>query len=378
MKKIITTVGTSLITNAIEDENIKLKKSIYDELKNKKYSDINNAGVLNYINPLKTSLDKIYSSGPNISAEIASIIKISEQEKDHIEVYLIATDTILSPICAEYVQKWFTVNKVENIDKVFFEYSPKFIIEKLQVKLKTDFEKDGLTNLFSRIRDIAASYWDNCILNITGGYKSLIPYMTIISQINKIPAYYNFQETKDDKFDLLKIPNVPINIDFSLFERYRNRLLTDIISIDKATDYDFLNELGSLLEPVENNETMLTALGLELWEKYKEKFFLFYCSEEVYLEFSKQKDIQRIFVTKFHSKLERDSKIKPELQHKSVFKDGNNNNRIYYFEHNSCVYVYKTFENHAMHESFLLTPFNENIKKGIIENSKPYKIQITK
>jgi hypothetical protein len=35
-------------------------------------------------------------------------------------------------------------------------------------------------------------YWDDVVLNITGGYKAIIPIMSIIGQIRKLPTYYIF------------------------------------------------------------------------------------------------------------------------------------------------------------------------------------------
>ncbi len=367
MIKLITTVGTSFITNNLEVGTI---KEHFNSLKNQRFEENNRRA-----DKLKTELKKINANSNTICAEIDSIKKIAAELKEDIEVYLIATDTILSPICAEFIRDYFKNQQVKYISDVHFDYNKNYIIENLQVKSKSDFEKEGLSNLFIRIRQIAGGYWANCILNITGGYKALIPYMSIIAQVNRIPAYYNFQETKDENFDLLRIPNIPINIDYALFEKYWDELNLIADEGISPENYQLERDLESIVEK-DNQSMYLTSLGYALWEKYKESFFVFYCPDEVFTEFNKQEDIKRIFSTKFHSKIERASKVKSEQQHKTVFKDGNNNNRIYYFEKEDMVYVYKTLENHSLHEKFLLTSFNEQIRNDIVKNSKPRKIKI--
>ena len=122
---------------------------------------------------------------------------------------------------------------------------------------------------------------------------------------------------------------------------------------------------------------MFNSLGFALWEKYKNQFFIFKCPDEVWFDIEKQKEIQRILASKFYEPQERESKNKPEKQHKFMFKDGDNNNRIYHFGKQGVVFIYRTFENHAEHERFLKTPFNEDIKYQIIKNSKTRKIKIT-
>ena len=65
MKKIITTVGTSLITNAIEKDVV--KKGAYEQLFSKNYSQTKDSSLSQYISTIKKGLDeyiKSYQSGP--------------------------------------------------------------------------------------------------------------------------------------------------------------------------------------------------------------------------------------------------------------------------------------------------------------------------
>jgi len=371
MKRIITTVGTSMLTNALGtnvSSNIDFKRT-----RGLRFKDGENRA--SQIEKLKNILTKHIkqNTDTSISAEIDSIIKIANEYKEDCDVYLIATDTIQSPICAEYIQKWFEQNKIEFISTIHFRNTSEFIIEDLQVKQKRAFERNGLTNLFSRINTIAGGYWDNVVFNITGGYKALIPYMSLIAQINNLPAYYNFQESNDDNFDLLKIPNIPISVDFGLFEKYWKEIEKIATTGEIDDDFQLKQDLASILE-IEGDLIMLSSLGLVLWEKYKSRFFLFKCSDIVWEEIEVQQDIKRILADKFSDYNHRKSKTERKQVH-YVFDDGNNNNRIYYLEKGKLVYVYKTFENEGKAKAFIETSINE---EQILNNSKLRKIEITK
>ena len=63
------------------------------------------------------------------------------------------------------------------------------VISDLQVKDSKRFIK-GMRNLIDEIFEIADEYWGNVIMNITGGYKASIPYLTILAQLNGCPIYY--------------------------------------------------------------------------------------------------------------------------------------------------------------------------------------------
>ena len=108
------------------------------------------------------------------------------------------------------------------------------------------------------------------IFNITGGYKAVIPYMTIMAQINGCDAYYIFEDEKA----LIKIPKAPLHVNFEEIER----------------NYELLKELENGIEDYPN------------W---------------------RNKNYRRILQTKFHFKEQRESKSEMKNGH-LVFDDGNN------------------------------------------------------
>jgi len=275
MKKIITTVGTSLLSNAEKHE---FEVRNYKYLTNKSYNDSNDEEVLEKTKKIKKELDKyIQSSDTSLSAEIASIVKIKQEIKEDIEVYLLATDTVLAPLCAEYIKKYFNNEIIVHFNK------EKHIIKSLQVQSKDNFEKIGVPNLLSELDNIAQNgfYWDDIILNITGGYKGIIPIMTIIGQVYNLPVYYIFEENENQKCELIKIAKVPLSFNYSIFDKFYDIFAfieAEEICEIKSLKKDFVENVQSCLINDEKNETCwFSPIGRILWEKFKKQFFIFYC-----------------------------------------------------------------------------------------------------
>lgn len=352
MKKIITTVGTSLFTNY----NDKKSESINKDIKDEPYSEYESWEE--DIADIKAKLLP-FAKEENSCAELTSIKKLQEKYED-IEVYLIATDTIESVLVCEILK--------EVLDNVKFNLKYD-VIGKLQVENYKDF-KEGLSNLINRLYGISSNYYDNVILNITGGYKAVIPYLTIFGQVNSVPLYYIFENSDS----LISIPKIPLSIDEGLFDKYWKEfeeIIKEGVVEKSSLNYNFLIEMESLFE-IDNEFVALNPLGTILWRRYREKFFIFYAPNEVIKEIEKQSDIQRILEIKFWQET-RESKTERKNGH-LVYDDGNNVNRIFYFIDNEVIYIYKTFDSgHDEYEKFINgTTVN---KKEIKENSQIKKIK---
>jgi putative CRISPR-associated protein (TIGR02619 family) len=214
MKKVISTVGTSFIENYekttqdyLTDGNT-LKKPVrnFDDA----YYDGNVTELLSWAS--KCAPEKI-------SAELASIVKLSETYKEEqIEVYLLSSDTASSYTCALAAKKYFEDNNNISVKEVT-------VIENLRLENLTIFNlgKDNLIREISKLIDKAEPGNDrkkwkevskNFIFNVTGGYKGIIPILTILSQLYECEIIYKFEESDG----LLKIPRIPINFDPVLTE----------------------------------------------------------------------------------------------------------------------------------------------------------------
>jgi len=280
MKKVITTVGTSIFENYRKEKNdISINYEVIKDRPVKDWVDYKERW-----SPIKDSIIKWAKGKENASAEIKSIFKLKGRIKEPLDVYLIATDTISSRLAAEIIMDIMDSNKPDNIN---FYFEPKEdVIKDLQVKDVIRF-KGGLENLIKRIDNIAGGYWNNVIINITGGYKVIIPYLTIVGQINKCSIYYIFEDT--DK--LIQINPTPIHINWGIFEKYSHLLkkfekgVYDLDTIKQEySEYDnFYEEFKSLIWQ-EDGMAELNPLGKLFWNAYKTNFLVHMPKESDYFE----------------------------------------------------------------------------------------------
>jgi putative CRISPR-associated protein (TIGR02619 family) len=371
--KLVTTAGTSLITNIIntlrnrcnltEEEKKALEN--FSKIFKKDYNEKNK--LLKEYEELKNFVKQRITFDVKTSAEIKSIIAIQHSGKFKgypLEIELIATDSLLSPLCSEILK-----DLIEKNTNLKVNFNEKNIIKDLQV---TDYKryKVGLINLLNRLNQIGSNgkYFGDMALNVTGGFKGVIPYMTIFGQVNNIPIFYIFEFTDA----LIEIPQIPITLNEKLFDKYWSEFYKiereGIIEKDKL-DFKFLKETESLLE-IEEDMVTFNPLGKILWDKYKRENFMFFTTEDIFNEINKQKNIKNILKTKFQLNYNNKSEIKNGHY---VYDDGNNTYRIFYFIDGKDFYIYKTFENHDKYEKYLNERNNFN-KDEFKKNAKIYKI----
>ena len=358
MKTVITTVGTSLIINYQKSNNNRLTThknylaSAYKE-KEDKHDKL-----------IKESISKWISDNSYASAEISSLYKIQQNQEDEIKVILITTDTIGSNLCAELLNDFFKNKDNIIINKIY-------CIPKLNVKSRNDFVKEGVPNLIMQLSVILENEY-NPIFNITGGYKGIIPLLTIYSAVNDCEINYIYEEFKE----LISIPKLPIKIDIDFVEKYYDNLIIlkkglDNYNKTKANEfeiYDNLEKHGFI--EIADNMAILSPIGNIFLKKYQSQFNIFYCPDEVWKEIQNQKDIKRILKIKFNTGIW-ESKTETKQDH-LVYDDGNNKNRIYYFKNQENTYIYKIFENEENAQEYI----NQKVdKKAIIKKSNKRNLQ---
>ncbi len=375
MKNVITTVGTSIFTNYIgKEKKDKITPKIIKTLEDKSYSDYDN--YKDDVDSLRKTIMKYVSENiknlKDISAELKSLAILSKKHSE-INVYLIATDSILSPLACDIIKEIINKynNDYQNATIIFNKNND--IINDLQIKNEINL-KNGLSNLIRRIKEITQGYYDNVIINITGGYKGIIPYLTIIGAINKCSIVYSYEDTNT----LIHIPTLPIQINEDFFETYSEHLslldmddILDNYNSIKNNDYQAWEDLenNGMIE-ISDNIVALSSIGKIFYESYKNKYFIFKSHDDVWEKIRKQEEIQRILKTKFYKKEARENKTENKNSH-LVYDDGNNDFRILYFIEKNVVYIYKTFENEEKQKKYIKTASHiEKIKDEIIKNSK--------
>lgn len=235
MKTIITTVGTSIFTNCIKrqggDSAIKpLFESIEDKEGVESYhlEDIKNVinDILKRGKPEKGLRSLVWDNIKNlleeeISAETKSIHKIINGNKANFTVHLIATDTVLSILAAEIICTWLNTKGYTALFCIPIKLEKQirdslYVIKNLRIKNNEDYQ-DGFLNLVEVVDKLIDGHGkDNVILNITGGYKAIIPIMTLVGQLKEVPLNYIYEDS--DK--LVEVGNLPINFDWVAVEKF--------------------------------------------------------------------------------------------------------------------------------------------------------------
>lgn len=271
MKTIISTVGTSIFENFFQlPENSSHKAaSNYSHLKKNNYAyaewDSHKTRI--------EALEKINWKKSKTSAEIASIIAIQAELGKEVEVYLLATDTILSVLAAELIQQWFedesNKERYPGITKLAFERpdsgfenndTENHVIKYLRIDKQENYE-NGMMALLKVLNRITA---EDAILNITGGYKSIVPIMTIWAQINKVVVKYLFNEGElAANVKPLTMESLPIHFDWEFIETVAYALNENVLmNLKSENEQD--EKLLELLHKNKliTNDRSLTALGV--------------------------------------------------------------------------------------------------------------------
>jgi len=201
------------------------------------------------------------------SAEIKSLKKIGVSGADR--VILLATDTADGKLCADVVADFISV--------AWGCHTTVEVIPGLQVKDAHLFEREGIKNylkkLISYIEDPNNRYGYEIIINPTGGFKSVVPYTTILAMVFQIPSKYVFEFSDE----LLTLPPIPLDFNFSLVEKHVSKF-ERIYEESYIPDRDFWEgvpyEERGRYEPFlehEGGHVTLSSIGLIVFEGYRAK-----------------------------------------------------------------------------------------------------------
>ena len=258
MKIFICTAGTSIATN----KNIDIS-----DIENKPLSDYDNFKI--DLLALRQQVEEVFSKLDlsreldKTSAEIKSLVKMGLEKGDR--VFFLVSDTVDGMICAEINKKYL----VQNCNcEVSLEK-----ISGLQSFDSKAFREKGLKNLLKKTIFLLEkySYQDVC-LNITAGYKSIIPYLTLLGMLYDKPIKYIYEKSNE----IITLDKIPLKYDEETILAVEDKLMmiqkdTEISleSWEQGMPFDRRDHYSFLLEESSSGHVTMSAIGLIFYEKFK-------------------------------------------------------------------------------------------------------------
>ncbi|MGK7939087.1 MAG: putative CRISPR-associated protein [Crocosphaera sp.] len=272
---IISTVGTSLLTNQINREterhwfaqlsnyaNEKIEslpsdvKDILEILKNRALTQLNQGNV-SQVRRASAELNGIYGIYDN---------NINQGKQDlH---YLISTDTAQGKITAEIV-KFYLLEQGLSVNI----FAPVGLST-----ANTSVFSDGIDQLIIWLREKIVIPYQNhykIYFNLVGGFKSLQGYLNTLAMFYADAIAYIFE---GKNAELITIPRLPITIDRSLIEAYKLplALMKAVTEVKKpmeikVNDYP---DIPEALVYIVDDEMTLSTWGKLVWEECKNEILL--------------------------------------------------------------------------------------------------------
>lgn len=261
---IISTVGTSLITNSADRE----QQNLLNEYSNSNETECP-VEIIKLVESLFCkALEKLYSSDNHskrrLSAELNGILGLYDENlsgRNDDFHFLICTDTYQGKKSAEVIKEFLVKHKIATE-----------IVQprKLSTKNKDDFS-DGIKELLKWFDETIYGYKKTgyqVIFNLTGGFKSLQGYLNTIAMFYADKIIYIFES---EQAELIEIPRLPIRIDEEPFKKNKLKLL--LLNANKVYEKnEFLDFPESAFDTIDN-KLILSVWGEVIWNKLKYDLF---------------------------------------------------------------------------------------------------------
>jgi len=150
-----------------------------------------------------------------LSAELNTLDRLNLSEGDR--VVFLSTDSAPGRVCSEKLAQIIT--------EVYDAETEAVRIEGLQVYDPKRLREEGLKNLVKVLLDDylaneSVRYSYDIIINPTGGYKAIVPFLTVLGMLYGKPAIYLFEHAEE----LITLPPLPLTFDLAIYERVKGAL----------------------------------------------------------------------------------------------------------------------------------------------------------
>jgi putative CRISPR-associated protein (TIGR02619 family) len=271
MRFVLSTVGTSILTNLIDNSNPNeaIWRSVLRDSANLKQDQLQpeTETVINTLadRALEKLLENDIKTNRRISAELNGIYAIYDgalPENNQDQHYLICTDTVQGQQTGKLI-KDFLAGKGFQVDI--------FVPPDLSTRDTKSFTT-GTKALIKWLEDNVPWRSDSgyqVIFNLVGGFKSLQGYMQTFGAFYADEIVYIFEGSTD----LIRIPRLPIRIDTTIIETHLTEFA--LMAAGKVYPRRELKDIPeTLLEFLEEGDdetdTGLSAWGNLIWNRAKE------------------------------------------------------------------------------------------------------------
>ncbi|MBK1642370.1 CRISPR-associated protein [Chromatium okenii] len=198
----------------------------------------------------------------DLSAELHSLARMNVNASD--TVVLFSSETADGQACAEAIKQY--------LDRAQPGISCRIeIVVGLQVMDAQQFRAVGVLNFTQAVlREIEKYGTTNCILNPTGGFKSLVPYTVLIGMLKGVPAQYIFEQSSA----LIPLPMMPVEFSRSrlepirtLLERIQKESTIARTELNAAIPFEERAVLEPLFEDMGAEQMTLSPVGFLVWEE---------------------------------------------------------------------------------------------------------------
>ncbi|HPP54339.1 MAG TPA: putative CRISPR-associated protein, partial [Thermoguttaceae bacterium] len=166
-RKILCTTGTSIAGGGKSFQEADQKEEYRSHIRQR----------MEDLRPKRSSPEEFFRK---LSAETHSLAKLKVSESD--EVVLLHSETLDGQLCAEAVK--------EVLENELGLHPHLVKIEGLQVNDGKRFRQVGIQKLFEVLTEETKGWLENpeqkAILNATGGFKSVVPYVTLFGLLHRL------------------------------------------------------------------------------------------------------------------------------------------------------------------------------------------------
>lgn len=268
---IVSTCGTSVLTNFHEGSPSQEMRSILNRLTNKRESELSAEEKRLIDDHVRSRADLLEGAetelARKLSAEINGLAALHggswSGARAHHHVF-VHSDTYLGRRCVERIAQWCEKQGLT--------------VEPMRIPGMNTADFLSFQAAMSDLAHICATQFaphrtPQCrvIFNLTGGFKSLQGFMQTLGMFYADEIIYLFESANE----ILRIPRLPLNIDNSALEEIQASfaLFRRLSLQDKVMDLEGKNISESLLFFMEGEGYALSAWGQIFWDRYREKHY---------------------------------------------------------------------------------------------------------